>query len=160
RPDRTDKVPSGFDWDLWLGVADERPFLGNGYYHPGNWRKRLDFGTGTFGDMGCHILDPVFGALGQPIPVSALAESGAPNAHNWGLNAQVKYTFKGTKSAVEGVTLTWYDGDGRPPAEVQKLVLAQLQPRKSKKGTEGKKDAEEPQLNDQGSIYIGTEGVL
>ena len=22
-----------------------------------NWRKRLDFGTGSLGDLGCHILD-------------------------------------------------------------------------------------------------------
>ena len=63
KPDRVDPVPPGFDWDLWLGVCATRPFIGKGYYHPGNWRKRLDFGTGTFGDMGCHIYDPVFGAL-------------------------------------------------------------------------------------------------
>jgi len=48
-------VPANFNWDAWLGVAAERPFIGGGYYHPGTWRKRLDFGTGTFGDMGCHI---------------------------------------------------------------------------------------------------------
>ncbi|MBY0525082.1 MAG: Gfo/Idh/MocA family oxidoreductase [Gemmataceae bacterium] len=54
RPDRTDPVPADLNWDSWLGVATERPFL-KGYYHPGEWRKRLDFGTGTFGDMGCHI---------------------------------------------------------------------------------------------------------
>ncbi|HEY1187396.1 MAG TPA: Gfo/Idh/MocA family oxidoreductase, partial [Gemmata sp.] len=54
KPDKKDPVPDGFDWDLWLGVAAERPFIGGAYYHPGNWRKRLDFGTGTFGDMGCH----------------------------------------------------------------------------------------------------------
>ena len=62
-PDRKDPVPEGLSWDGWLGVAADRPFIGGGYYHPGNWRKRVDFGTGTFGDMGCHILDPVFGAL-------------------------------------------------------------------------------------------------
>ena len=67
RPDRADPVPAGLDWDFWLGVAAERPFL-KGYYHPGNWRKRLDFGTGTFGDMGCHILDPVFTALALAAP--------------------------------------------------------------------------------------------
>ncbi|MBO0700406.1 MAG: Gfo/Idh/MocA family oxidoreductase, partial [Zavarzinella sp.] len=63
RPSRSDLVPNGLDWDGWLGVAAERPYIGDGYYHPGNWRKRLDFGTGTFGDMGCHILDPVYGSL-------------------------------------------------------------------------------------------------
>lgn len=70
RPTRTDKVPEGFNWDEWLGVAANRPFIGGGYYHPGNWRKRLDFGTGTFGDMGCHILDPVFMSLALTAPIS------------------------------------------------------------------------------------------
>ena len=83
RPDRKDPVPAGFDWDVWLGVAAERPFIA-GYYHPGNWRKRLDFGTGTFGDMGCHILDPVFTALALTAPTSVRSEGGAPNEHNWG----------------------------------------------------------------------------
>ncbi len=41
RPDRSDPVPDGFDWNIWLGVCAERPFIGNAYYHPGNWRKRL-----------------------------------------------------------------------------------------------------------------------
>lgn len=140
RPDRTDPVPAGLDWNGWLGVAAERPFIGGGYYHPGNWRKRLDFGTGTFGDMGCHILDPVFNALGRPAVRQVLSVGGAPNEHNWGLDAEVKYTFTGTKYTAETVTLTWYDGDRRPPAEVQKLVGGRV--------------------SDQGSIYIGTEGVL
>src|SRR5205823_12894414 len=43
RPDRADAVPKGFDWQGWLGVAAERSFVGGGYYHPANWRKRLDF---------------------------------------------------------------------------------------------------------------------
>ena len=34
RPDVSDPVPEGFDWDLWLGVCAQRPFIGNGYYHP------------------------------------------------------------------------------------------------------------------------------
>jgi len=58
KPDRKRPVPEGMDWNLWLGVCTERPFIGDHWYHPGNWRKRLDFGTGTFGDMGCHIYDP------------------------------------------------------------------------------------------------------
>ena len=76
RPDHTDPVPAGLDWNGWLGVAEERPFIA-GWYHPGNWRKRLDFGTGTFGDMGCHILDPVFGALALTAPTEVRSEGGA-----------------------------------------------------------------------------------
>ena len=140
-PDRKDPVPKTLDWDLWLGVAKERPFLGGGYYHPGNWRKRLDFGTGTFGDMGCHILDPVFGALGVGNPSSIVSVGDAPNATNWGLNCQVEFVFPGTTHTTETVALTWYNGNKRPPAEVTKLI-------------------EPHKVPGQGSIYIGTAGVL
>jgi predicted dehydrogenase len=140
RPDRKDEVPSNLNWDFWLGVAADRAFI-NGYYHPGEWRKRLDFGTGTFGDMGCHILDPVFAALALTAPKSVRSEGGAPNDYNWGLDSQVRYLFPGTKYTTEEVSLTWYDGDRRPPAEIKALL-----------GDQG--------LNDQGSIYIGEKGVL
>ncbi len=140
RPDRKDQVPSKLNWDFWLGVAAERPFIGHGYYHPGNWRKRLDFGTGTFGDMGCHILDPVFTSLALTAPTSVRSEGGAPNDDSWGLEGEVKYIFPDTRYTTETLALTWYHGNRRPPAEVQKLIGGKL--------------------NDQGSIYIGTEGVL
>jgi predicted dehydrogenase len=140
RPDRKDPVPAGLNWDFWLGVAPERPFLAH-YYHPGEWRKRLDFGTGTFGDMGCHILDPVFGSLALTSPRSVRSEGGAPNADNWGLDSHVIYTFPGTKYSAETLTLHWYDGNSRPPAGVKALI--------------GKLA-----LHDQGSIYIGSEGIL
>lgn len=141
KPDRKDTPPASLNWDGWLGVAAERPYIGEQYYHPGNWRKRLDFGTGTFGDMGCHILDPVFTALALTAPKSIQSEGGAANVDNWGLNAQVKYVFPGTKYTAEMLTLTWYDGNRRPPAEVKKLL--------------GDRD-----FSAQGSIYLGTDGVL
>src|SRR5262249_33350779 len=112
RPNKKDSIPAGLNWDFWLGVAAERPFIA-GYYHPGEWRKRLDFGTGTFGDMGCHILDPVFSSLGSPTPKSVRSEGGAPNADNWGLDSQVAYVFAGTEFTTDAPTLTWYDGDKR-----------------------------------------------
>jgi predicted dehydrogenase len=141
KPDREDEIPAGFDWDLWLGVASERPFIGGGYYHPGNWRKRLDFGTGTFGDMGCHILDPVFGALGVGNPTSIRSELPGPNDYNWSLDVQVKYVFPGSKFTTDPVSLTWYNGKVRPPKDVVEHI--------------GKL-----KLDGQGSIVIGTEGVL
>ena len=140
RPDRKDKVPANLNWDWWLGVAADRPFI-SGWYHPSEWRKRLDFGTGTFGDMGCHILDPVFTSLSLTAPTSVRAESGAPNAHSWGLDCEVRYTFPGTKVTADRLTLTWYDGAARPPVAIRQHL--------------GKR-----QFPDQGSIYIGTDGVL
>jgi predicted dehydrogenase len=126
RPMKTDPVPEGLDWNGWLGVAAERPFIA-GYYHPGNWRKRLDFGTGTFGDMGCHILDPVFSALALTAPTSVRSEGDAPNEDSWGLNTLVKYVFPGTRHTADPVNLTWYNGELRPPAEVaQKTGAAKL----------------------------------
>ena len=142
KPDRIDPVPAGMDWNLWLGVCADRPFIGGGWYHPGNWRKRLDFGTGTFGDMGCHIYDPVFKALALTAPLSVRSEGPTPNDHSWANNAVVHYIFPGTAfSEGKTVAVTWYDGDQRPPAEVQALLGSR-------------------KLPDQGSIFIGTKGVM
>jgi predicted dehydrogenase len=92
-PRGVDPVPEGLDWDGWVGVCAERPFIGDGWYHPSNWRKRLDFGTGTFGDMGCHIYDPVFKALALTAPLSVRSEGAAPNEHSWATDAIIHYVF-------------------------------------------------------------------
>ncbi len=142
RPETADPVPANFNWDGWLGIAAPRPFVGNSYYHPGNWRKRLDFGTGTFGDMGCHIYDPVFSALQLTAPVSVRSEGPAPNAWNWAVNSIVHYVFPGTPyTAAPTVSVTWYDGDERPPKDVQALL-------------EGEK------LPGEGSIFVGAKGAM
>jgi hypothetical protein len=140
-PDRTDPVPATLQWDLWLGTAQTRPVIA-GYYHPSEWRKRIDFGTATFGDMGCHIYDPVFASLQLTTPLSVRSEGPAPTAHNWAINSVIHYVFQGTRFT-EGKTLpvTWYDGDERPPHEVQALIGKQALP-------------------GQGSIMIGTKGVV
>lgn len=141
RVHRTDPIPDGFNWDLWLGVCSDRPYI-EGYYHPGQWRKRLDFGTGTFGDMGCHIYDPVYEALGLTAPITVRSEGPTPNDYNWADNAIVRYVYPGTKyTAGKTVNVTWYDGDARPPQE----VLAAL----------GDKPAP-----GQGSIFIGEKGNM
>jgi hypothetical protein len=56
------------DWDLWCGPAPVRPY--HPTYHPGTWRAWCDVGTGALGDMGCHIIDPLFLALKLRYPES------------------------------------------------------------------------------------------
>ncbi len=91
--------------------------------------------------MGCHILDPVFTSLALTAPRSIRSEGGAPIGANWGLDSRVHYVFPGTNYATDPLSLTWYDGDKRPPEIVRTLI--------------GKQP-----LADQGSIYLGTEGIL
>jgi predicted dehydrogenase len=140
-PTRTDPVPATLNWDDWIGVAQPRPFISD-VFHPVNWRKRIDFGTATFGDMGCHILDPVFSSLALPAPISVRSEGPAPNQESWALNSIIHYVFPATKYT-EGNTLslTWYDGDARPPQEIQALAGAR-------------------KLPGQGSLFIGAKGLL
>ena len=141
RPDRKDPVPKGLDWDAWIGPAPFEDFI-KGYYHPGQWRKRLNYGTGTFGDMGCHIYDPTFKALGLTFPTSLRSEGPVPNKDNWGFDAKIHYIFPKTQYS-EGTNLpvTWYDGSARPPKEVTDLL-------------------EDKKLPSQGSVIIGTKGVM
>ncbi|MCU1329703.1 MAG: oxidoreductase domain protein [Bryobacterales bacterium] len=140
-PTTTDPVPAGFDWNAWLGVAAERPYVKE-VYHPGNWRKRLDFGTATFGDMGCHILDPVFSSLALGSPLSVRSEGTAPNGESWALDTLIRYVFPGNQYTEEKtLSLTWYDGDRLPPEEIRALVGNVKFP-------------------GQGSIFLGTKGQM
>jgi predicted dehydrogenase len=142
RPDVSDTVPAGFNWNLWLGVCADRPFIGNDYYHPVNWRKRLDFGTSTIGDMACHIFDPVFMAIGLTAPISVRSEGSPPNEWNWPTDAEVHYVFPGTPfTAEKTLPVTWYDCSRRPPPEIRALL-------------------EGDELPGAGSIFVGTHGVL
>jgi predicted dehydrogenase len=95
RPVKSDPIPAEPNWDQWLGVGSERSYI-NGYDHPGNWRRRRDFGTGTLGDMGCHMFSGWFRALGLAAPTAVVSRGPAPNKDNWAINAIVEYTFKGT----------------------------------------------------------------
>ena len=141
-PEKTNPVPEGLDWDMWLGVCASRPFIGNEYYHPVNWRKRLDFGTGTIGDMGCHIFDPVFKTLGLTAPMTVRSVGKGTNQWNWPMDCEIHYEFPGTPfTAGDKLPLTWYDGAKKPGVEVRALL-------------------EGDDLPGAGSIFVGTQGTL
>ncbi|MEI6891887.1 MAG: Gfo/Idh/MocA family oxidoreductase [Pontiella sp.] len=140
KPNRTDPIPSTLDWNLWCGTAPKPAYI-HEYYHPAQWRKRLDYGTGTLGDMGCHIYSPMFGALGVRHPLTVRSLGGSPNASNWAINEKFEYLFPGNQlTAEKTIKVTWTDGALRPPQEFMDLF--------------GEK------MPKQGSIFIGTEGLL
>lgn len=49
------EVPEAFDFDFWCGPAPKLP------YYPclrrGTWRRFMEYGNGTLGDMGVHMFD-------------------------------------------------------------------------------------------------------
>ncbi len=143
RPEGADPIPPGVRWDLWQGVAGERPFKA-AMYHPFNWRGWRDYGTGQLGDFGCHILDPVFTALKLTSPISLVAEAPPIHRETWTNAATVKYLFPKTEfTSGPNVPVTWYDGVGvKPPRELFADIPATYE------------------LPSAGSVMIGTKGSI
>lgn len=112
RPRETLQPPKDLHWDLWLGPAPFRPY--NPCYLPGSWRCWWDFGNGTFGDMGCHIMDLAFWALDLRHPSSIEAEGPPVDAEGTPAKLIVRYEFP-VRGQMPPVKLTWCDGDNRPP---------------------------------------------
>jgi predicted dehydrogenase len=128
-------VPPGLHWDLYVGpVAEDVPY--HPIYHPFNWRGWINFGVGALGDMGAHLIDHPFWALGltyptsieatstqwgtMPIPADPKAPAGSREARGYNkpvsypVATAVHYQFA-ARGAQPAVKLNWYDGGLYPP---------------------------------------------
>jgi len=115
RPEGGQEPPPTLSWDLWLGPAPVRPYV-PGRYHPGQWRRWWDFGTGTLGDMACHYMDLPFWALKLRHPTSCEAEGPEVHPETCPMGLIVRYQFP-KRGDLPPVKFTWYDGN-RTPREV------------------------------------------
>ena len=124
------KKPKSLNWDLFLGPApyvDYHPM-----YQPFTWRGWLDYGTGALGDMGAHLMDHPFWALGLHAPTTIQATStpwGADNLSPWGgpprdmasfpIAMQAHYEFP-ARGALPPLRMHWYEGGIMPerPADL------------------------------------------
>ena len=114
-PQQGDPLPDGFDWELWLGPAASRPFYKE--CHPFKWRGFWDFGTGAFGDMGCHILNWPYTALGLGAPISAeCVQSEGTTKDSPPAKSVIRLDFAAT-GARPVMSLFWHDGGNLPSAE-------------------------------------------
>lgn len=144
RPEGKHAIPETFNWDLFVGPAQMRPY--NPIYTPWNFRGWWDFGTGALGDMACHILHPVFKSLNLAHPIKAQGSStllltdAAPTAQ------RVRLTFPERKALskvkMPEVEVHWYDGG--------------LQPLKPKGWPEGR----DMNHNGGGVLFHGTKDTL
>jgi predicted dehydrogenase len=142
-PDKGVEPPKNLHWEYWHGGAPYRPYAPN-VYHPGNWRRFWDYGTGTLGDMACHYSDVAFWALNLKWPTSA--ESDSPDKlHPDGTanNLRVKLEFP-ARDKMPACTYYWYDSARRPDILTEgKLIV------------NGK-----PQKWGAGVLFVGDKGML
>ena len=121
-PSGSDPVPESLDWDMWLGVGEKRPYKKD-VYHPSNWRKRVGFGTGTLGDMGCHIFSTPIRGVNLYLPTEITSYGPGAVHGNWPIDARLKFVFPGTPLTAGGtLEFWWYDGATRPPQAVVDAV--------------------------------------
>ncbi len=125
RPQDRPPVPATLNWDLWLGPAQVRPY--HPAYLPSIWRGWCDFGTGSLGDMACHIMDPVFWGLKLRYPTHVQACHSTYYSKMWKSEAKweiyprssiVRYQFP-ARSEMPPVKFTWYDGGMMPERPVE-----------------------------------------
>ncbi len=154
--------PPGLHWDLYLGpVAEDIPF--HPIYHPFNWRGWVDFGVGALGDMGAHLIDHPYWALGLTYPTSIEATStpwgtmrlppedpnapantpaGRPRSKpvSYPVATRVNYQFP-ARGTMPPVKLFWTDGGLFPPRPDALPDTVELK-------------------GEGGVIYIGEKGIL
>ncbi len=116
RPKGTPGVPNHVRWYEFLGSAHDRPYHPD--YQPFNWRGWLDFGTGALGDMACHTINIACMALElfDPESIEVVDTSGIVDHESYPVWSIIRTRF-GARNGRGPVTLTWFDGGDKFPAD-------------------------------------------
>jgi hypothetical protein len=148
----TAPVPATLDWDLWLGVAEERPYSED--YLPFSWRGFFDFGSGSLGDMACHILGAPNMALrlGSPTTVECVSQEGSGDVY-FPSKSVVRFDFP-AREGMAPVKIFWYDAmrEEQPtfPGVPQGEILGDL-PRNRRVSSGSSLNPKEHQI--QGAVF-------
>ncbi|MBL9167772.1 MAG: Gfo/Idh/MocA family oxidoreductase [Verrucomicrobiales bacterium] len=155
--------PAGLHWDEWIGPAPYRDFHDD--LHPHEWHGWYDFGNGSIGNMGCHVLDGVFWALKCDHPTSIEVEQlrgGSDERYPTGSRVRWDIPARGDMPALKAY---WYEGlnattTGKPMGSLRAVkgddrnlpaLLLELR---------AKYPDEELDAGDSGTLYVGEKGVI
>jgi predicted dehydrogenase len=159
-------VPPGMHWDSWIGPAPYRDFHSD--LHPHEWHGWYDFGNGSIGNMGCHVLEGVFWALKAEHPASVEMEfvrGGSDERYPLGSRVRWDIPARGDMPPCKAY---WYEGLNPTTTETAQgglhavrgaarnlpPLLAELQA----KYPDEEMDKNPP--NDSGSLYVGDKGII
>jgi predicted dehydrogenase len=156
-------VPAGLNWDTWIGPAPYRDFHDD--IHPHEWHGWYDFGNGSIGNMGCHVLDGVYWALKCEHPTSIEVENmrgGSDERYPTGSRVRWDMPARGDMPALK---VYWYEGlnpttTEKPSGNLRAVkgdarnfpqLLLDLRKQYPDEGLDA---------GDSGTLYVGEKGVI
>ena len=115
-------VPEGLHWDEWLGPAPYREYHPDTIVtnkdgttkvvglHPHEWHNWYDFGNGSLGNMGCHVMDGAFWALklGHPTTIETEEMLGGSD-ERYPVGTRIRWDFP-ARGDMPPLKLYWFDG--------------------------------------------------
>jgi predicted dehydrogenase len=156
-------VPAGLHWEEWIGPAPYRDFHED--LHPHEWHGWYDFGNGSIGNMGCHVLDGVNWALKIDHPTAIEVEQMRGGSdERYPMGSRVRWDIP-ARGDLPPVKVFWYEGlrqdaSGKASGNLRTakgddrnfppllLELRQQYP------------DEELDSGDSGTLYVGEKGVI
>ncbi len=156
-------VPAGLHWDEWIGPAPYRDYHTD--LHPHEWHGWYDFGNGSLGNMGCHVLDGVFWALKIEHPAAIEAEEiRGGSQQRYPTGSRIRFDIS-ARADMPPVKVYWYEGlrkDAKTDAS-GKLHAATGDDRNFPPLLHEllkQYPDEEIDKPDSGTLYVGEKGVL
>lgn len=156
-------VPEGLHWEEWIGPAPYRDFHDD--LHPHSWHGWYDFGNGSIGNMGCHVLDGVYWALKLEHPTSIEVEQirgGSDERYPTGCRIRWDCPARGDMPPVK---VYWYEGlNATTTAQPQGNLRAAVGDARNLPPLllelRAKYPDEELDKGDSGTLYVGEKGVI
>ena len=153
--------PAGMRWDEWIGPAPYREFHKG--LHPHDWHGWFDFGNGSLGNMGCHVLDGVFWALKIEHPTSVEAEEIREGSdERFPTGSRLRYDVP-ARADMPPLKAYWYEGfkkDAASAATGRNQSAKQAAQNLPPILTELKKQYPDEEFDSNGTVYIGEKGIL
>ena len=156
-------VPAGLHWDEWIGPALYRDFHDD--LHPHEWHGWYDFGNGSIGNMGCHVLDGLYWALKIEHPTSIEVEQmRGGSEERYPMGSRVRWDIP-ARADMPPVKVYWYEGLRQDASGSASGNL------RTAKGDDRNFPAlmyelrkqfpdEELDSGDSGTLYVGEKGVI
>lgn len=154
-------APKGLHWEEWIGPAPYRDFHSD--LHPHEWHGWRDFGNGSLGNMGCHVLDGVYWALKLDHPISMQCNDirgGGDERYPTGSRLQWEFPARGSMPPVK---VFWYEGLNNKTADAASGSL------RAAKGAarnlpplfeELLQKYPDEEFDSNGTFYVGEKGII